>query len=89
MGIHVENEKSIRELSRDLVSDFVKVEYRTFLKDDFTEHQVPFGRIGELPRFVDSLLDAYDKKNCSHGGMGLFQRVKYGLKLGGIMGKIH
>ena len=63
MRVHVENEKLIRELSRDLVSNFVKVEYRTFLKDDITEHQVPYDRIGELPRFVDSLLDAYDKKN--------------------------
>ena len=33
------------------------------MKDDIIERQVPYGRTGELPRFVDSLLDAYDKKN--------------------------
>ena len=87
MGIRVENEKSIRELSRDLVSDFVKVEYRTFLKDDITEQQVPFGRIGELPRFVDSLLDAYDKKNLLTWRDGSIPGDEIWVKIGGDNGK--
>ena len=89
MGIYVENEKSIRELSRNLVSDFVNVEYMTFLKDDITEQQVPFGRIGELPRFVDSLLDAYDKKRLLTWRDGSIPGDEIRVKIGGIMGKIH
>ncbi|GFO17883.1 nrag8 protein [Plakobranchus ocellatus] len=58
IGIQTENEKSVWELSREIVSDFVQVENRLFVREDTTEYEVPYGRIVDLPRFVDSLLDS-------------------------------
>ena len=52
--IQVENEKSVQELSREKVSYFVKVENRLFVKEDTIEYKVPYGRIKDLPKFVQS-----------------------------------
>ena len=42
----MENEKSARELSREIVSDFVTVEKRTFVDGKMSDYEVPYGRIG-------------------------------------------
>ena len=62
-GIQVENEKSVRELAREIVSDFVTVEKRTFVDGNMSDYEVPYGRIADLPRFVDWFLDSYDQQN--------------------------
>ena len=72
VGIQVENEKSVRKLSREMVSNFVKVENRLFVKEDTVENEVPYGRIGDLPKFVDSLLDSYDTQNLLTWQGGLY-----------------
>ena len=63
LGIQLENEKSVRELSNEIVSDFVKVEKRLFVREEMSEYEVPYGRVADLPRFLDRLLDSYDEQN--------------------------
>ena len=62
-GIQIENEEtvSVRKLAREIVSDFVTVEKRTFVDGNMSDYEVPYGRIADLPRFVDWLLDSYDQ----------------------------
>ena len=86
--IQIENEKSVRELSREIVSNFVKVENRLYVKEDTVENEVTYGRIEDLPKFVDSLLDSYDTQNLfTWQGGGL--KMKFGLRQGATMEKIH
>ena len=87
VGIRVENEKSVRELSREIISDFVQVEKRLFAKEDTTEYEVPYGRIRDLPRFVDSLLDSYDEQNLLTWREGSIPQDKIWVKIGGDHGK--
>ena len=61
LGIQLENEKSVRELSKEIVSDFVKVEKRLFVGEEMSEYEVPYDRVADLPRFLDRLLDSYDE----------------------------
>ena len=63
LGIQLENEKSVRELSKEIVSDFVKVEKRLFVGEEMSEYEVPYDRVADLPRFLDRLLDSYDEQN--------------------------
>ncbi|GFO41213.1 amine oxidase [Plakobranchus ocellatus] len=73
VGVHLENEKPVRELSREIVSDFFHVEERSFLKEGGVEYLAQYGRILNLPQFVDSLLDSYDRQNMltlNNGSIG-------------------
>ena len=87
VGIQVENEKSVRKLSREMVSNFVKVENRLFVKEDTVENEVPYGRIGDLPKFVDSLLDSYDTQNLLTWQGGSIPQDEIWVKIGGDHGK--
>ena len=59
----VENERSVRALSKELVSDFLQVEDRLFMKEEDSEYRAPYGRIAGLKTFLDRLLDPYEKQN--------------------------
>ncbi|GFO08081.1 amine oxidase [Plakobranchus ocellatus] len=63
VGIQLENVKSVRDLAKHVVSDFVKVEGRQFLEDDDREYIAPYGRVVGLTKFVDYLLDSYQQQN--------------------------
>ena len=84
VGIQIENEKSVPELSREIVSDFVKVENRLFVKEDTVENEVLYGWIEDLPKFVNSVLDSYNNKmhllDRGGGGGALFHKMKFGLR---------
>ena len=82
-GIQIENEKSVRELSREIVSDFVKVENRLFVKEDTVECEVLYGRIEALPKFVDSLLDSYNTQNLLTWQGGSIPQNEIWVKIGG------
>ena len=86
--IRVENEKSVRYLSREIISDFVQEEKRLFVKEDTTEYEVQYGRIKDLPRFVDSLLDSYDEQNLLTWREGPISQDEIWVKIGGITEKI-
>ncbi|GFO46704.1 amine oxidase [Plakobranchus ocellatus] len=49
VGIHLDSEKPFRELSREIVSDFVQVEGRSFIKEDDSEYTSPYGPQGTYP----------------------------------------
>ena len=87
VGIRVENEKSVRELSREIISDFVQVEKRLFVKEDTTEYEVPYGRIRDLPRFVDSLLNSYAEQNLLTWREGSIPQDEIWVKIGVDHGK--
>ena len=89
IGVRVENEKAVRKLAKDIVGDFVKVEERTFEKEEnkvLVEQSVPFSRIQDLPNFVDYLLELYSEKNMlvSHGTI---PDDEIWVKIGGDHGK--
>ena len=63
LGIQLENEKSIRELLKEIVSDFVKVQKRLFAQEEMSQYEVPCGRVADLPRSLDRLLDSYDEQS--------------------------
>ena len=87
VGIRVENGKSVRELSREIISNFVQVEKRLFVKEDTTEYELPYGMIRDLPRFVDSLLDSYDEQNLLTWREGSIPQDEIWVKIGGNHGK--
>ena len=86
-GIQMENEKSVRELAREIVSDFVTVEKRTFVDGNMSDYEVPYGRIADLPRFVDWLLDSYDQQNMLTWRKGSIPKNEIWVKIGGDHGK--
>ena len=63
VGIQLESERSVRVFSKEIVSDFVEVENREFVKEDGDGFTAPYSRIAGLTNFVDNLLDSYDKQN--------------------------
>ena len=87
VGIQVVNKKSVRDLSRQIVSDFVNVENRLFVKEDIVEYEVPHGRIEDSLKFVDSLLDSYDKQNLLTWQGGSIPQDEIWFKIGGDHGK--
>ena len=60
LGIQLENEKSVRELSKEIVSDFVKVEKRLFVREEMSEYEVPYGSAADLP------IASTAKRNARH-----------------------
>ena len=91
VGIQEEHEKSVRELSREIVSNFVKVENRLFVKEDTVEYEVPYSRIEDLPKFVASVLDSYNNKmhllGGGGGGGGSIPQDEIWVKIGGDHGE--
>ncbi|GFO22870.1 amine oxidase [Plakobranchus ocellatus] len=87
VGIQLENEKSVRDLAKDIVSDFVKVEGRQFLKDDDREYISPYGRVVGLTKFVDYLLDSYQQQNMLTWHNDTIPSDKIWVKIGGDHGK--
>ena len=86
-GIQMENEKSVREIAREIVSDFVTVEKRTFVDGNMSDYEVPYGRIADLPRFVDWLIDSYDQQNMLTWRKGSIPKNEIWVKIGGDHGK--
>ena len=86
LGIQLENEKSVRALAREMLSDFVVVEKRSFVVED-RECEVPYGRISDLPRFVDKMLDEYEKNNMLTWREGTIPEDEIWIKIGGDHGK--
>ncbi|GFO19325.1 nrag8 protein [Plakobranchus ocellatus] len=78
VDIHLDSQKSVRELSREIVSDFVQVEGRSFIKEDDSEYTAPYGRIAGLTKFVDHLLDSYKENNLLRGTMTQVQKTRFG-----------
>ena len=56
LGTQLENEKSVRELLKEIVSDFVKVEKRLFVQEEKSEYEVPYGKVADLPKFLDKIV---------------------------------
>ena len=48
---------------------------------------MPYGRIKDLPRFVDSLLDSYDEQNLLTWQEGAIPQDEIWVKIGGDHGK--
>ena len=61
LGIQLQNEHYVRDLSNKLTSGFVKVESKTFFDEAGNEFQETFGRLVGLNKLVDRLLDLYDE----------------------------
>ncbi|GFO01213.1 amine oxidase, partial [Plakobranchus ocellatus] len=87
VGIQLENEKSVRDLAKHIVSDFVKVEGRQFLKDDDREYIAPYGRVVGLTKFVDYLLDSYQQQNMLTWHNDIIPSDEIWVKIGGDRGK--
>ena len=62
LGIELQNEHYVRDLSKKLTSGFVKVESKTFLDEEGNEFQETFGRLVGLNKLVDRLLDLYNER---------------------------
>ena len=62
LGIQLQNEHNVRDLSKNLTSGFVKVESKTFLDEEGNDFQERFGRLVCLNKLVDRLLDLYDER---------------------------
>ncbi|GFO09968.1 amine oxidase [Plakobranchus ocellatus] len=86
VGIHLDSEKSV-ELSRKIVSDFVPVEGRSFIKEDDSEYTAPYGRIAGLTKFVDHLLDSYKENNLLSWHNDSIPKDEVWVKIGGNHGK--
>lgn len=95
IGIHLANEHAVRSLSNTVVSDFIEVQEREFcipkLKKDEDKtpdlfEQQPCGRIKDLPKFVDTLLDGYQRDNLLHDH-GVIPEKEIWIKIGGDHGK--
>ena len=87
VGVHLENERSVRALSKELVSDFVQVEDRLFIREEDSEYRAPYGRIAGLTSFVDRLLDSYEKQNMLTWHKDTIPRDEIWVKIGGDHGK--
>ena len=72
---------------KETVSDFVKVEKRLFVRVKMNEYEVPYGRVADLPRFLDRLLDSYDEQNLLTWREGSIPEDKIWIKIGGDHGK--
>ena len=87
VGVHLENERSVRALSKELASDFVQVEDRLFIREEDSEYRAPYGRIAGLATFVDRLLDSYEKQNMLTCHDDTIPRDEIWVKIGGDHGK--
>ena len=87
VGVHLENERSVRVLSKELVSDFVQVEDRLFIREEDSEYRAPYGSIAGLTTFVDRLLDSYEKQNMLTWHKDTIPRDEIWVKIGGDLGK--
>ena len=83
VGIQLESERSVRVLSKEIVSDFVEVENREFVKEDGDGFTAPYGRIAGLTNFVDNLLDSYDKQNMLTWHSNTIPNNEIWVKIGG------
>ena len=87
LGIQLEKKKSVRELSKEIVSDFVKVEKRLFVREEMSEYEVPYGRVADLPSFLDRLLYSYDEQNLLTWCEGSIPEDEIWIKIAGDHGK--
>ena len=53
VGVYLENEHLVRNLSKEIVANSIEVKIKTFLDEQNKEHNAPFGRIANLSKFVD------------------------------------
>ena len=70
VGIYLENEHSVRNLSKEIVANFIEVKSKTFLHEQNKERNAPFSRIANLSKFVDHVLDSYEIQNMLTWHMG-------------------
>ncbi|GFO08040.1 amine oxidase [Plakobranchus ocellatus] len=87
IGVQLQNEKSIRKLSRNVVYDFVEIGEKTFIDAQGVEFQGTFGRIKDLTRLVDHLLNLYAQKNKLTWHNKIIPHNEIWVKIGGDHGK--
>ena len=87
VGVYLENEHSVRNLSKEIVANFIEVKRKIFLDEQNKEHNTPFGRIANLSKFVDYLLNSYETQNMLTWQMGHIPQDEIWIKIGGDHGK--
>ena len=81
--VYLENEHSVRNLSKEIVANFIEVKSKIFLDEQNKEHNAPFDRIAKLSKFVDYLLDSYETQNMLTWHMGHIPEDVIWIKIGG------
>ena len=84
--VYAENEHSVRNLSKEIVANFIEVKSITFL-DEQNENNAPFGRIANLSKFVDYFLTSYETQNMLTWHTGRIPEDELWIKIGGGRGK--
>ena len=86
VGVTLANEHSVRDMAKNIASDFMKVDLKEFVDGEGNEKEVPFGRVSDLKTFVDSRLDDYEK-NGFLTWHGTIPENEIWVKIGGDHGK--
>ncbi|GFN74207.1 hypothetical protein PoB_000071300 [Plakobranchus ocellatus] len=87
VGVLLENEKSVRNLTREIVSNFVDVGKKKFIGEDGNEFEETYARVAGLEKFVDTLLDLYNKTNMLTWHNNTIPENEIWVQFGGDHGK--
>ena len=83
VGVNLENKHSVRNLSKEIVANFIEVKSKIFLDGQNKEHNTSFDRIPNLSKFVDYLLDSYETPNMLTWHTGHIPKDEICIKIGG------